>query len=166
MWHVQALFGINGYRFATWDDGNQVGWFFLHFPHYHVTEPVSTHPGVEVDVQQISGRGELPNLEIRLCRNGQTIAYSWVLASEHYCLNPEARTIFNTESFGVYEPEDRGKGLGRYLMQLKLWEMRKLGYQTATLLSSRPNYRAQLLYTNTGYRVVDASCAFVKDMEK
>lgn len=166
MWHVHALFGINGYRFATWEDGERVGWFFFHFPHY----PIKTHPppslDLEVDIQQISGRGELPNLEILLRRNGGIIGSSWSVSGEHYCLNPEARTVFCTESFGLYEPEDRGKRLGRYLMQLTLWEMRKLGYQTATLCCSLPNYRAHLLYTNTGYRVVDHTCAFVKDLDE
>ena len=161
MWHVQALFRINGYRFATWDDGDSMGWCFFHLPQYRVEKPVFPDASVQVDTQHIPGRGQLPNLEINLYRNGEPIANSWSLSSEHYCLNPQARTTFNTEGLHVAEPE-RGKGLGRYLLQRTLWEMQQLGYQTATLHCSVPNSRAHLLYTNAGYRVVDASCAFVK----
>ena len=71
--------------------------------------------------------------------------------------------FFYTRSLDIAE-DKQSKGLGRYLIEAVLWEMRKIGYQNATLATNEKNYRAQLLYTNLGYHVIDTSHVFVKDI--
>ena len=58
------------------------------------------------------------------------------------------------------EDEERGQGLGNYLMRRMLGELQKLGYGRSVLNTRTTNHRAQLLYTNLGYRVVDSTYSF------
>lgn len=55
--------------------------------------------------------------------------------------------------FGVGQ-EQRGRGFGKYLLELSLWEMRQLGYTTATFHVLADNYTAQLLYLGLGFRTL------------
>lgn len=164
MGHVQALFGVNGYQFAKFEnDGKTMGWFFFHWPEYRVSEPSPPDPSIEIAEKIIPGRGELPHLEIKAFREGELMAYTWSSSVESYGRNPDMQTTLYTDYVRVVEPGDQGKGWGRYLLERSLWEMKKRGYRNAVLSGSLSNYRGHLLYTNLGYRVVDSSCAFVKD---
>ncbi|MFQ6041416.1 MAG: hypothetical protein ACE5PV_11220 [Candidatus Poribacteria bacterium] len=49
-------------------------------------------------------------------------------------------------------------------MQRNLWEMRKIGYKNTAISTDITNYRAQLFYTNYGYRVVNTGYGLVKDI--
>jgi len=163
MGHVQALFGMNGYRRARFDnDGTVMGWLFFHFPKYRVSKPSPPDPTAEFAVKPIPGRGGLPHLEVKALYRETPFAYCWSSSAESHCLNPDGRTTFYTDDVSV-DQAHRGKGWGRYLMERTLWEMGKLGYRDATLGCSLPNHRGHLLYTNLGYRVVDSSAAFKKD---
>ena len=66
----------------------------------------------------------------------------------------EAQDWMFTEWLGV-EESLRGKGMGRYLLQRTLQEMRAVGYRHAAISTRWQNYRACLLYSNYGYRVAD-----------
>ena len=64
----------------------------------------------------------------------------------------------------VVHEDRRGQGWGRYLMQRTLWEARQLGYRDTILGTSESNHRAVLLYTSLGYRVVQTSYAFSRQL--
>ncbi len=79
--------------------------------------------------------------------------------------NTEAvQDCFFTEWIGV-EEDVQGKGIGRYLLQRALLEMHGAGYRHATISTARHNYRAALCYTNLGYRVVDWTYAYERELE-
>lgn len=73
----------------------------------------------------------------------------------------ESQDSFFTKWLGV-EEEYQGKGLGRYLLQRTLNEMYKVGYRNAFISTNVINYRAQLFYSNFGYKVTDTAYALVK----
>jgi hypothetical protein len=45
-----------------------------------------------------------------------------------------------------------------------LWDMKGIGYKHALISANTLNPRAQLFYSNLGFRVVDRSYEFVKDL--
>lgn len=63
------------------------------------------------------------------------------------------------------KPHD-GKGLGRSMMQRLLWETKKLSYQQASTGMRISNHRANLLYINTGFRVIDINYQVFKDFDQ
>jgi ribosomal protein S18 acetylase RimI-like enzyme len=69
-----------------------------------------------------------------------------------------------TKWLGV-EAAVRGKGLGKHLLQRALLELRQAGYRHATISTARHNYRAALLYSNLGYRVVDWTYEYGRQIE-
>ena len=58
---------------------------------------------------------------------------------------------------------EQGRGWGRYLLTRTLWEARRLGYRHTAISTCKRNYRAQLFYTNYGYRVTDTVYGFIKE---
>jgi len=56
----------------------------------------------------------------------------------------------------------RGKGLGAHLLAHALGHMRDIGYRNAVISTSLTNYRAQLFYSNFGYRTSDWTYAWSK----
>lgn len=69
------------------------------------------------------------------------------------------------------EDEFQGQGLGRYLLQYALQEMKKIGYRHAAISTAWDNhraflFRAFLFYSNCGYRTVDWTYEFVKNLSE
>jgi len=60
----------------------------------------------------------------------------------------------------------RGKRLGVYLLVRGMREMREVGCKHATISTNMTNYRAQLMYTNMGYRVTDTTVALRKRLRE
>ncbi len=59
----------------------------------------------------------------------------------------------------------QGRRLGLYLLALGLQEMRRQGCRHSCISVNRNNYRAELLYTNVGYRHRDLSTAWRKELK-
>ena len=57
---------------------------------------------------------------------------------------------------------ERGRRLGRFLLEATLWEMQNRGYNNAVLHTNCGNRRAQLLYAGMGFKVLDTSYEFRK----
>jgi len=156
MGQVRSLLGMNGYRITR-------GLILLHSPNFQVIEPTSPDSQVKVQVQHKSGDGDLPNVSLRLVRKRKKIGDSYAISGGHFCKAREAQDIFYVAWFFI-DKQEQGRGLGRYMMQCLLWELRKIGYKTATLYADIGNSRAQLLYTNLGFQTVDTNYQFFKDM--
>ena len=155
-WHIAALLLMNGYKI----EGGEV---FLDWLDYEVSMPQIPDKKVEIKVTQKPGRGILPGLDVQALDNGSEIGVCNSLSAGQYCQAKEAQNCVFIKWLGVEEPEHR-KGWGRYLLQRNLWEMRKIGYKNTIISTNIKNYRAQLFYTNYGYKIVDTTYQFIKKL--
>lgn len=60
----------------------------------------------------------------------------------------------------------QGQGLGRYLLNYTLQEMHNVGYRHAAISTNWENYRALLFYSNCGYKVVDWTYEYEKNLPR
>jgi len=157
--HVYALFRMNGYEINRREQGE----IFLDWPEYRVDEPVLPDNQVEIVVKQQPGRGLLSGLTVQAFRSGGEIGICKSYSAGRYCQANKAQDWHFIKWIGV-EEEEQGKGWGRYLLQKNLWETQKIGYKNTIISTDITNYRAQLFYTNYGYRVVNTGYGFVKDI--
>jgi GNAT superfamily N-acetyltransferase len=159
MGHVYGLLGMNGYRLAG------EGEIFMECLNYPAAKPVAPEPAVEVQVQLQEGRGNLPNVTVRALRDGKEIGSCIALSGGDFCRSREAQDRIFVDGLGVTDGE-QGRGWGRYLLTRTLHEASQLGYRHTVISTGRRNYRAQLFYTNYGYRVTDTVYGFVKETEQ
>lgn len=152
---VHALLGYNGYH-------RQVGEVFLTWRDY-ARNPVSLALAADVSVEWEPGRGEYPNVSIRARRDGLEIGICQSVSGGEFSNHPDAQPWFHTTWLGIHD-EFQGQGLGRYLLQRTLQEMRDVGYRHAAISTSWENYRAFLFYSNLGYRVSDWTYALAKNV--
>jgi GNAT superfamily N-acetyltransferase len=156
--HICSLFHVNGYEKSG-------GEMFMNHPDYAVKEPESPDNAVEIGIQ--IGPPEnaiLPGVYVRAYRNGKEIGVCETTSVGEFCQSSAAQEWLFVEGLFV-DREEQGKGLGRYLLQRNLWEMRKLGYKNAVISTDIANYRAQLLYMNYGFQLADTCYEFVKNTE-
>jgi GNAT superfamily N-acetyltransferase len=157
--HIHALFRMNGYEINRREQGE----VFLNRPEYSLAEPVLPDNRVEIAVKQQPGRGDLPGLIVKAFHSGSEIGICKSVSVGRYCRAGEAQDWAFIKALYI-EDEEQGKGWGRYLLQRNLWEMRKIGYKNIVISTDISNHRAQLFYTNYGYRLVNIGYGFVKDI--
>jgi GNAT superfamily N-acetyltransferase len=150
--HIYGLFFMNDYKI---EDGE----VFMDQPAYKIAEPVIPDSRVEIVLDQNPGRGLLPGLTVQAFREGNEVGVCESVSAGKYCQNEEAQDWVFIKWLGV-EEDYRRKGWGRYLLQRNLWEMQKIGYKNTIISANIKNHRAQLFYTNYGYRVADTCYQF------
>ncbi len=152
---AQALLAFNGYQ-------RHEGEVFLGWEHYDIT--LTPPPqSVEIAVEWKSGNGERPNCKVQAFHDGEKIGVCECLSGGEFSRHPDAQNWFHTVWLGI-EDNFQGQGLGRYLLQYTLHEMRKVGYRHAAISTDWKNHRAFLFYSNFGYRVSDWSYGFSKTL--
>ena len=154
---VQALLGFNGYH-------RSAGEVFLDWEDYSVTLVPSSLP-VTLSIDWKDGRGQLPNCTVRAFQDDKEVGECWSVSGGEFSSHPDAQNWLHTTWLGI-EDEFQGQGLGRYLLQYELQEMYKVGYRHAAISTARDNHRAFLFYSNCGYRVVDWTYEFVKNLSE
>ena len=154
---VQALLGFNGYKRSE-------GEVFLDWENYSVT-PVPSNLPVMLSTDWKDGRGQLPNCTVRAHQNGEEVGICESICGGEFSSHPDAQDWLHTVWLGV-EDEFQGQGLGRYLLQYALQEMHEAGYRHAAISTAWDNHRAFLFYSNCGYRIVDWTYAFAKDLSE
>ena len=154
---VQGLLGFNGYHRS----GGEV---FLDWENYAVT-PVPSSLPVTLSVDWKEGRGQLPNCTVRAFQDDKEVGECWSVSGGEFSSHPDAQNWLHTTWLGI-EDEFQGQGLGRYLLQYELQEMHKIGYRHAAISTAWDNHRAFLFYSNCGYRTVDWTYEFVKDLSE
>ena len=152
---VQGLLGFNGYRRSE-------GEVFLDWENYTVT-PVPSSLPVTLSIDWKQGRGQFPNCTVRAFQDDKEVGECWSVSGGEFSSHPDAQNWFHTTWLGI-EDEFQGQGLGRYLLQYELQEMHKVGYRHAAISTAWDNHRAFLFYSNCGYRTVDWTYEFVKDL--
>lgn len=154
MAHVYGLFRMNGYEI-------DIGEFFMSYPEYEIPEPILLDDEIGIKVEKKDGNGALPNLHVKAFLNDEEIGECHTVSLGEFYRAKEAQNSFFTKWLGVDE-KAQGRGLGKYLLQRTFWEMQKIGYKNAIISTNIKNYRAQLFYTNFGYKVTDTSYGLVK----
>lgn len=154
MAHIVGLFRMNKYE-------TDIGEIFLSYPDYKVSKPILPDKQIKINIVKEDSKGTLPNLHVKASRNDNEIGECYSVSLGEFYRAKEAQDSFFTKWLGVNE-EFQGKGLGKYLLQRMFWEMRKIGYKNAIISTNVKNYRAQLLYTNFGYKITDTSYALGK----
>lgn len=154
---VQGLLGFNGYRRST-------GEVFLDSEDYSVT-PVPSGLSVTLSVEWQDGRGQLPNCTALAHQNGEQVGICESLCGGEFSSDADAQAWLHTVWLGI-EDDFQGQGLGRYLLQYALQEMKEIGYRHAAISTAWDNYRAFLFYSNCGYRTVDWTYEFVKNLSE
>ncbi len=150
---VQGLLGFNGYH-------RSAGEVFLDWEGYTVT-PIPSSLPVTLSVDWKQGRGQLPNCTVRAFQDDKEVGECWSVSGGEFSSHPDAQSWLHTTWLGV-EDEFQGQGLGRYLLQYALEEMRKIGYRHAAISTAWDNHRAFLFYSNCGYRTVDWTYEYEK----
>ncbi len=150
--HVRALFGMNGYRelggelYLTWRD-------FI--------PPLIPPPEPDIELSLTWREGSIgPRLEARLHRGGKEVGACNLDRGQH-SPGPAAAEWCYCDWLWVKE-ELQGKRLGLYLLCAALSEAKRVGCRHASISTGGNNYRAQLMYTNLGYRVADYTICFSK----
>ena len=154
---IQGLLGFNGYHRST-------GEVFLDWEDYSVT-PVPSSLPVTLSVEWKDGRGQLPNCTVLAHQNGEQVGICESLCGGEFSSHPDAHAWLHTVWLGI-EDDFQGQGLGRYLLQYALQEMKKIGYRHAAISTAWDNHRAFLFYSNCGYRTVDWTYEFVKNLSE
>lgn len=152
---VQGLLGFNGYRRSE-------GEVFLDWEDYSVT-PVPSSLPVTLSINWKDGRGRHPNCTVLAHQDGEQVGICESICGGEFSSHPDAQDWFHTVWLGV-EDDFQGQGLGRYLLQYALQEMKKVGYRHAAISTAWDNHRAFLFYSNCGYRTVDWTYEFVKNI--
>ena len=155
--HLQALLGFNGYH-------RENGWVFLDWENYNVT-PIASAIPVTLSVEWKDERGQRPDSIIKAYHGDEEIGLCVSVSGGEYSSHSDAQDWFHTVWLEI-EDAFQGQGLGRYLLQYALQEMKKIGYQHAAISTRWDDHRALLFYSNCGYRVADWTYGFVKDLSK
>ena len=150
---VQGLLGYNGYY-------RSAGEVFLDWEDYSVT-PVPSNLPVTLSTEWKDGRGQLPNCTVHAHQNGEEVGICVSLCGGEFSSHPDAQDWLHTTWLGI-EDEFQGQGLGKFLLQYALQEMKKIGYRHAAISTAWDNHRAFLFYSNCGYRVVDWTYGYEK----
>ena len=154
---VQALLGFNGYRRCE-------GEVFLDWENYTVTRIPPNLP-VELSVEWENRCRERSHCTVKAYRGDEQVGICESVCGGEFSSHPDAQDWLHTVWLGI-EGDLQGQGLGRYLLQSALQEMHKVGYRHAAISTNWENYRAFLFYSNCGYRTVDWTYEFVKDLSE
>ena len=166
--HIYALLGSNGYHVNELPELKKPGWTqIMVWRDFELSEPVLSDKGIEVQVDNtpifpgLPSYGDLPTVAVRVFRDEELVGGhemrpyylpQWNQASQNTCC---------TSGIGVNEKE-RGRGIGRYLMERSLFEMQRLGCHHAILDVDPGNFTALLLYASMGYRTIYSVCQMSK----
>ena len=155
--HVQALVRFRGYTRS----GGEV---FLDWPEMR-PEP-GVRPGgldFELSVEDRPGAGRRPGLRLRALQAGEGIGECVLVSAAESSPAGEAHDFAFCDWLGVNE-NHQGNGLGRFLLAQAMYLARERGYRHGAISTALRNDRAFLFYTNHGFRVVDWTYEFTREL--
>lgn len=153
--HIHGLLGINDYS-------RYHGQVFMEWKNF-VVEPPHINLPVTLSVEWKDGRGKLPNCHLKAYIDNNEVGECYSVSCQQYSSHADLQDWQYTHWIGV-EDEYQGQGLGKFLLQYSLHEMHKVGYRHASLSTDWNNYLALLFYSNFGYRAVDWTYAYKKQI--
>lgn len=154
--HVQAVLALSGYRRCD-------GEMFLDWPDFEPPASAGAGGDVELTVEPQPGRGRRPGLAVRALHDCAELGRCVSVSAAEYAGAAEEEDWLFTKDLWVTEAE-QGRGLGKALLGRSLAEARALGYRHAAISTDWRNHRAQLFYGNFGYRAVDWTYGFAREI--
>ncbi len=153
--HVRALLGQNSYQIYN-------GEMYMIWQDYQ--PPAATRPDLEFELEfnwQQAPIGE--RLNLRAMQGGKQIG---ICNMDHGLASPapDASNWAYCDWLCVND-EMQGRRLGVFLLATALAEMRKRGCKHAAISTNVTNYRAELFYANLGYRVIDLTHVWRKELQ-
>jgi len=154
--HVHGLLGMAGYTAV----GGEV---FLDWVDFGSVVPPRTGVAADISVKLKPGEGRLPGVTV-LARDGdKDLGVCVSVSGGEFSGAEAAQAWIFTEWLGVKKTV-RGNGLGAHLLCRAVQEAHLAGYRHAAISTSWRNWRALLLYSNYGYRVVDWTYCMQREM--
>jgi GNAT superfamily N-acetyltransferase len=156
--HLPPLFAMEGYS---------VFWSSVFFDWPDFEPPRVPKPDMHLELvheeRQIETLG--PGVAVYGEQGGRRVGACEIAGLGHDSWRPWLRGWCFCTDLHVDEPL-QGKGLGKYLLASGLAAMRRAGYRHAIVSTNVSNCRAQLLYSNFGFRFLDRTVAFKKELVK
>jgi GNAT superfamily N-acetyltransferase len=153
--HVRGLLGMNGYR----EMGGE-----LYFTWPDFTPPQVERPPFDFDLKAEWREGPSAKWLSVVAMQGEAKVGHCNMDLREESPAPEAKEWCYCDALWVTERLQR-KRLGTFLLATALDEMRKTGCKHAAISTGGTNYRAQLMYANMGFQVVDYTVVFRKELE-
>lgn len=154
--HLVALLGMNGYRVAR-------GEVFMRYADFVTEKTLLPDPRADLSVERIAqATGTRDSIRIVVKKGADLIG---VCEGHSLGLWGHSDRSHATIALGPMDVEEafQGRGWGRFLANTMLEEASQLGYRHTTTSTQEENHRAQLFYTNTGYKVTDVAHSWLKD---
>ena len=155
--HVQALLAYNGYRLNN-------GVIFLERPDLRPSPPPMSPAYGDIQLDWSEHKGDLPNLRLEAVKDGTSLGICDCISFVYFGSLSPVREWFIVKWLGV-EKEMLGQRLGLYLLERSLAEMQEVGYRHAAIGTGYDNHLAYLFYTNHGFRAVDWTYEFIRDIQ-
>jgi len=155
--HLVGLLGINGYRVAR-------GEVFMSYTDFIAEHTILPDPKADLSVERIAqAMGTRDSIKVVVRKGEELIGVCEGHSLGHWGHSDLSHT---TVVLGPMDVEDafQGCGWGKFLASVMLEEANKLGYRHTVTSTEQENHRAQLLYTNMGYRVTDVAHSWLKDI--
>ncbi|NIM07310.1 MAG: GNAT family N-acetyltransferase [Armatimonadetes bacterium] len=162
--HIHSLFGMAGYAakegevFFEWQDFN---------PPAPVKPPLEFQLQIEWQEQvehdpHEYGRG---GVVVKAIHKGKWLGQCNILHMNDKSSCSKAPEWSFCDNLAVEQPI-QGKGVGRFLLATALTEMRDAGCRHTAISTNATNHRAYLFYTNFGYRFLDRTFWFHKELQQ
>ena len=155
--HVQALLRFRGYT----KTGGEVFLDWLDMQPKLVGD--SSGLDYELCVEDHPGAGSRPGLRLRAVQDGDGIGECELVSGAESSAADEAHDFAFCDWLGVNE-KHQGRGLGRFLLAHAMYLAREHGYRHGAISTAFDNDRAFLFYTNHGFRVVDWTYEFAREL--
>jgi GNAT superfamily N-acetyltransferase len=155
--HLVALLGMNGYRVAR-------GEVFMRYAGFVTENTILPDPRTDPSVERIAqATGTRDSIRVVVRKGKEFIG---VCEGHSLGLWGHSDLSHATVVLGPMDVEEafQGRGWGRFLANTMLEEASELGYRHTTTSTQEENHRAQLFYTNMGYKVTDVAHSWLKDI--
>ena len=154
--HLVALLGMNGFKVAR-------GEVFMHYADFIIDKTIPPDPGVDLSVERIAqATGTRDSIRVVVKKREELIG---VCEGHSLGLWGHSARSHATVVLGPIDVEDafQGRSWGKFLTNAMLEEASALGYQHTATSTQQENHRAQLFYTNMGYRITDVAHSWLKE---
>ena len=152
--HIEGLLGMNGFSRCA-------GEVYLDWPGLEPPEIPPCDDDLRIEPEMLSQDARLPNFVLRAFVGDERVGECWNASCGVSAPGAPAEEWALTTWLHM-EESHRGKGLGAHLLAHTPRHMRDIGYRHAVISTSLTNYRAQLFYSNFGYRTSDWTYAWAK----
>ena len=154
--HVEGLLGMSGYERVR-------GETIMDWPDFDPAVPPLPDASAEVEVSFPEGKGRLPGVEVSAELGETHVGECVCISCGEHAPDPEAQEWVEVSGLGVTE-DLQARGWGRYLLLRALREAREAGYRHAAISTWWTNYRALLFYSNYGFRAVDRTYGWGREV--